>query len=78
MTGTLLVLSIPLGLSLWALLDAARRPEWAFALARRSRVAWVAATGFGILVCGLGVVISLWYLLRVRPVVMAAEEGRLL
>ncbi len=77
MTGTLLVLSIPLGLSLWALLDAARRPEWAFALARRSRTAWVAATGFGILVCGLGIVVSLWYLLRVRPVVMAAEDGRL-
>jgi hypothetical protein len=69
--------AIPLALSMWALLDAARRPEWAFALARRSRTAWVAATAFGILFCGPGVILSLWYLLKVRPGVAAAESGRL-
>jgi hypothetical protein len=74
---TTIVAAIPLALSMWALLDAARRPEWAFALARRSRTAWVAATGFGILFCGPGVIISLWYLLKVRPGVAAAESGRL-
>jgi hypothetical protein len=75
--GTTIVAAIPLALSIWALLDAARRPEWAFALARRSRTAWVAATGFGILFCGPGVALSLWYLLKVRPGVAAAESGRL-
>jgi hypothetical protein len=75
--ATTIVAAIPLALSLWALLDAARRPEWAFALACRSRTAWVAATGFGILFCGPGVVLSLWYLLKVRPGVAAAESGRL-
>lgn len=74
---TTVLAAIPLALSMWALLDAARRPEWAFALARRSRTAWVAATGFGILFCGPGVIISLWYLLKVRPGVAAAESGRL-
>jgi hypothetical protein len=74
---TTIVAAIPLALSTWALLDAARRPEWAFALARRSRTAWVAATGFGILFCGPGVIISLWYLFKVRPGVAAAESGRL-
>ena len=34
--GTTLLAALPLALSTWALLDAARRPEWAFALARRS------------------------------------------
>jgi hypothetical protein len=73
---TTVLAAIPLSLSLWALLDAAHRPEWAFALARRSRTAWVAATAFGILFCGPGVVLSLWYLLKVRPGVAAAEAGR--
>ena len=75
--ATTLLASIPLALSMWALLDAARRPEWAFALARRSRVIWVASTGMGILFCGPGVVVALWYLLRVRPAVAAAERGEL-
>jgi hypothetical protein len=74
---TTVLAAIPLSLSVWALLDAARRPEWAFALARRSRTTWVAATGFGILFCGPGVVLSLWYLLKVRPGVAAAESGRI-
>jgi hypothetical protein len=72
-----LVLSaIPLALSVWALLDAAGRPEWAFALAGRSRVAWVALTGAGILFCFLGLVVAPWYLLKIRPTVAAAESGR--
>jgi hypothetical protein len=75
--ATTIMAAIPLALSTWALLDAAHRPEWAFALARRSRTTWVAATGFGILFCGPGVIISLWYLLKVRPGVAAAESGRI-
>jgi hypothetical protein len=68
--------SIPIGVSLWALLDAARRPQWAWALAGRSQVSWIAAILFGtfFLVPGLG--LSLWYLAKVRPVIAAAEEGR--
>jgi hypothetical protein len=73
----LVISAIPLGFSVWALLDAAGRPEWAFALAGRSRIAWVALTGAGILFCFLGIVVAPWYLLKVRPRVMAAEAGRL-
>ena len=75
--AAVLVASIPLALSMWALLDAAHRPEWAFALARRSRTVWVAATGMGILFCLPGVIVSIWYLVKVRPGVAAAEAGRL-
>ena len=75
--GTTLLAAIPLALSMWALLDAARRPEWAFALARRSRLVWVASTGLGILFCGPGVLVALWYLVKVRPGVAAAESGRI-
>lgn len=73
----LLVASVPLTLSTWALLDAARRPEWAFAWVHRSRVNWVAACAAGVLFCGPGLVVSIWYLTRVRPQVAAVEAGRL-
>ena len=42
------VFAIPLGVSVWALLDAARRPQWAWALAGRSQVAWMAGILFGV------------------------------
>lgn len=76
-SASIVVFAIPLALSVWALLDAARRPEWAFALVGRRRVVWVAAPLFGVLFLVPGLVIALWYLLRVRPQVAAAEDGRL-
>ena len=71
------VLAIPLVLTLWALLDAARRPEWAWALAGRRRVVWMAAILFGAMTVVVGVVVSTAYLVRVRPAIAAAEEGRI-
>lgn len=71
-----LLCSVPLVLSLWALLDAARRPEWAWALAGRRRVVWLAAILFGAMVLAAGLVVSVAYLVRVRPEVAAAETGR--
>jgi hypothetical protein len=73
----IVIVSIPLAISLWALLDAAHRPEWAFALAGRSRVVWVAACGIGILFNVVGLAVSAWYLVRVRPGVAAAESGQI-
>jgi hypothetical protein len=66
---------IPLGISVWALLDAANRPEWAWALAGRRRVVWMGAIMFGVLTVVGGLVISSWYLARIRPDVRAAERG---
>lgn len=71
------VASLPLALSMWALLDAARRPGWAFALAGRSQAVWVALTAAGVMVMIAGIGISAYYLSRVRPVVADAESGRL-
>ena len=69
--------AIPLGLSLWALLDVAHRPRWAWALAERRQVVWLAAIMLGVFSVVGGVVISGWYLLRVRPVIADAEAGHL-
>jgi hypothetical protein len=73
----IIVVSIPLAISVWALLDAAHRPEWAFVLAGRSRLVWVAACGIGILFNVVGLAVSIWYLARVRPSVAAAESGQI-
>lgn len=67
---------MPIALTAWALLDAARRPEWAWALAGRRRVVWLAAILFGAMTLLVGLVVSCLYLLRVRPQVAAAESGR--
>jgi hypothetical protein len=71
-----LLAGVPLALSVWALLDAAGRPEWAWALAGRRRVMWIAAILFGVLTLGVGLVVSVVYLVRVRPEIAAAEQGR--
>lgn len=69
--------AVPLGISLWALLDAARRPRWAWALSGRRQVVWMAMILFGMLSLVGGLAISGWYLLRVRPAIGAVEDGRL-
>jgi hypothetical protein len=66
---------IPLGISFWALLDAAARPEWAWALAGKRRVVWMAAIMFGILTVIGGLIISAWYLTAIRPRIADAEDG---
>jgi len=72
-----LLCSVPLVLTAWALLDAARRPEWAWALAGRRRVVWLAAILFGAMTLLVGLVVAGVYLVRVRPELAAAETGRL-
>jgi hypothetical protein len=69
--------AFPLALSVWALLDAARRPQWAWALTERRQVVWMAGIMFGVLTVVGGLVISTWYLTRVRQEIAAAEEGQL-
>jgi hypothetical protein len=66
----------PLAVTMWALLDAARRPQWAWALAGRRQVVWMAAILVGVLTVVGGLFVSLWYLLKVRPLIAAAEDGR--
>jgi hypothetical protein len=69
--------AIPLAVSLWALLDVARRPQWAWALAGRRQVAWMAGIMVGVLTVAGGLALSLWYLVKVRPLIAAAEDGDL-
>ena len=67
---------IPITLTAWAFLDAARRPAWAWSLAGRSQAAWMAAVFLGVLTVVGGLLISGYYLAVVRPEIAAAEDGR--
>jgi hypothetical protein len=69
--------AIPLSLTLWALLDAARRPQWAWALAGRRQVVWMAGIMFSALTVIGGMIVSSWYLAKVRHQIQAAEDGQL-
>jgi hypothetical protein len=75
--GEIALASVPLGLSLWALLDCARRPAWAWALTTRSQAVWMASILLGMLVLPIGLAVSTWYLVRIRAEVAGAESGRL-
>ena len=73
----LLIGVLPISLSVWALLDCARRPAWAWAMAGRSQLVWLGSILFGVFLLLLGVAISGWYLLMVRPAIAAVEAGDL-
>ena len=68
---------IPITLTAWAFLDAARRPAWAWSLANRSQAVWMAVIFLGVLTVVGGLLISGYYLAIVRPEIAAAEEGQL-
>ncbi len=68
---------IPLGISVWALLDAAHRPSWAWALAGRRRVVWLGVIMFGVFTVIGGLLVSGYYLASVRPRIAAAERGEI-
>lgn len=73
----ILISAIPIGLSVWALLDAARRPAWAWALAERSQLAWLVAILLAMVSVVAGPVVAVWYLAWVRRSVRAVESGDL-
>lgn len=70
-----IVFAIPLALTTVAVLDAARRPRWAWAMSRHTQVVWMAGLMFSALTVVGGVLAALWYGLVVRPDVAAIENG---
>jgi hypothetical protein len=71
------IVAAPLAWSIAALLDAAHRPEWVWALAGRARLLWMLLILFGVIVLPMGIVVSGWYLLRIRPELRNTEEGKI-
>jgi hypothetical protein len=69
------VLSVPLAVTAWALLDAAKRPGWVWAFAGRRQIVWMSMIAVGVITVVGGLAISGWYLTRVRPTLASIEDG---
>jgi hypothetical protein len=68
-----LPLLVGLGLTVWALIDAAMRPDWAFRAAGHNKTLWIVLEAVGLFVCGL--VLSLVYLIAIRPSVQRQQAN---
>jgi hypothetical protein len=57
------------GVWLWALIDAARRPDWAYTASASSKTLWI------VLIAVLGAIPAIIYLLAIRPRIRATEDA---
>lgn len=71
------LISIPVLTTLWALLDAAQRPRWVWALRGRSQVNWMAGIMFSSILFPIGLAVVLYYLIQVRAELHMLEGGDL-
>ncbi len=68
----LLIGLVSLAIPIWALIDSISRPTGAFTAAGSSKGMWIALIGLGWLLTGIiGVVLSVVYLVSIRPRVRA-------
>jgi len=58
---------VPLALSIWGLVDASSRPDWAWQRSGQSRTLWIVLLAVSLPMCFVGAVLALVYLLAVRP-----------
>ena len=69
----LLLAVVPLGLGIWAIVDAAKTPDTAWAAIGKSRATWITLIAVFMFVCGIvGLVLSIVYLTSIRPQLHAA------
>ena len=73
-TGLALIAFISLVIDVWAIICVLRRPGWAFEAASKSKGMWLALIIVGIVVCNVGVFVSLWYLFITDPKVRAMQQ----
>jgi uncharacterized protein YybS (DUF2232 family) len=71
----LLIGVVPYALIIWALVDAASRPDGAWQQSGQSKVLWIVLLAVGLLVCVIGVVLALVYLIAIRPAVARQQGG---
>lgn len=60
--------------SLWAVIDAVRRPGWAYESAGKSKALWLVLLIVGIFICNVGFFVALWFLFVVDPQVKRMQR----
>lgn len=60
---------VPFALTVWGIVDAASRPDWAWQRSGQSKALWVVLQVVGLFVC-LGWILSIVYLTAIRPQVV--------
>ena len=63
-----------LGCSIWAIIDVSSHSKQAFYSAGSSKVAWIVVIAIFTVFHGIGSLIAIYYLVRVRPKVRRVEE----
>ena len=71
----LLVLASSVLLPVWGLIDAASHPEEAFTAAGHNKTLWIVLNVGGLLLCGIGLVLTIVYFAAVRPKVVVAGNA---
>jgi lysylphosphatidylglycerol synthetase-like protein (DUF2156 family) len=69
-----IALAIP-ALCIWAAVDAASQPEWAFEAAGTSKTLWIVLPIAGFFVCLVGVVAAIMWFTTYKPRVENAARG---
>ena len=71
----LVVAVVALALPIWAIVDAASRPDAVWAATGQNKVLWIVLIAVLTVLCGVGWIIALVYLLAIRPKLIAAQAG---
>jgi hypothetical protein len=70
----LVALAIP-ALCIWAAIDAAGQPEWAFEAAGTTKTLWIVLPIVGIFICFVGIVAAILWFSTYKPRVADACRG---
>jgi hypothetical protein len=74
--GTFILLGlVATAVVIYGVVDAATRPDWAWERSGQNKVLWIALQAAGVLFCLFGVVMTIVYLVSIRPQVMAAQDS---
>ncbi len=70
-----LLLGLPsLLITLWGIIDAANRPDYAWAAAGQNKLLWILLQAGGLVITGIGgLIMAIVYLAAIRPKVRAGE-----
>jgi Na+-transporting NADH:ubiquinone oxidoreductase subunit NqrE len=71
----LVLVGLSLALPIWAIVDAAGRPDAVWTAAGQNKVLWIVLIAALTVTCGAGWIVAIVYLAAIRPKLVAAQAG---